>query len=103
MRRRAFLASGLAGLALPGAVSAAAANAPLDQAAFDAWEADFITRASRQGVASDLLKREFKTVTLDPRVVALDGQQPEFSRPISDYIQSVASDERVAVGRRRRA
>jgi membrane-bound lytic murein transglycosylase B len=103
MRRRAFLASGLAGLALPGAGAAAPANMPLDQAAFDAWEADFIARASRQGVASDLLKREFNAVTLDPRVVALDGQQPEFSRPISDYIQSVASEDRVAVGRRRRA
>ncbi|HXQ14758.1 MAG TPA: peptidoglycan-binding protein [Caulobacteraceae bacterium] len=103
MRRRAFLTSGLAGLALPAAAPAATANAPVDQAAFDAWEADFIARSSRAGVSSELLKRQFKDLTLDPRVVALDGEQPEFSRPISDYIRSVASDERVAVGRSRRA
>ena len=101
MRRRAFLASGLAALALP--ALATDANAPLDQAAFDAWEADFIARASRGGVSGELLRREFKDLTLDPRVVALDGQQPEFSRPISDYIRSAASDERVAAGRSRRA
>src|SRR5579863_1771978 len=103
MRRRAFLASGLAALALPRADLAAAANPPLDTAAFDAWEADFMARARRGGVSSELLEREFKGLTLDPRVVALDGQQPEFSRPISDYIRSAASDERVAVGRSRRA
>jgi membrane-bound lytic murein transglycosylase B len=103
MRRRTFLATGLSGLVLPGAAVSAAPNPPLDQAAFDAWEADFIARAARQGVSGDLLRREFRGLTLDSRVVALDGEQPEFSRPISDYVRSVASEDRVAVGRGRRA
>jgi lytic murein transglycosylase len=102
MRRRSFLAAAFSGLILPSA-SSLAAPTPLDQASFNAWSADFVTRAGRKGVPAELLRREFTGLTFDPRVVALDGQQPEFSRPVSDYIQSVASDERVAVGRRRRA
>jgi membrane-bound lytic murein transglycosylase B len=102
MRRRSFLAAVVTGLMAPGS-SAMAAAAPLDQASFEAWAADFVIRASHQGVSAELLRREFAGLAFDPRVVALDGQQPEFSRPVSDYIRSVASDERVAAARRRRA
>ncbi|HLK25810.1 MAG TPA: lytic murein transglycosylase [Caulobacteraceae bacterium] len=103
MRRRVFIASGLAGLAMPGASFPAAVNAPLDQASFEAWLSDFIGRAGRQGVSVELMRRECRGLAYDPRVVALDSQQPEFSRPISEYIQSVAADARVAMGRRKRA
>ena len=50
-----------------------------------------------------MLQREFKGLLLDPKVVALDSQQPEFSRPIGDYVQGIASDLRVVLGRQHRA
>jgi membrane-bound lytic murein transglycosylase B len=46
-----------------------------------------------------LLDRELGGVTPDPKVISLDGRQPEFSKPVGDYIKGVISDDRVAVGR----
>jgi len=92
------LAAALAG---PAARAAPASpSPPVDEARFQVWAADFIARAPRMGLPIDVVRREFAGLTLDPRVVALNNQQPEFSRPISDYIQSVATDDRVAAGRR---
>jgi len=100
MRRRTLLLAGLAGL-LPTSSAMAGPYTPPDQAAFDAWAHDYVPRAIRSGVPADVVRREFQGLTLDPHVVALDSQQPEFSRPVGDYVASVASEGRVAMGRRK--
>jgi lytic murein transglycosylase len=102
MQRRVFLAASLAALVAPRAL-AAQAQAPVDEAGFEAWAADYVERAALAGLPRGILTREFQGLTLDPRVVALDSQQPEFSRPISDYIAGLSSDARVAAGKARRA
>jgi lytic murein transglycosylase len=50
-----------------------------------------------------LLDRELWGLTPDDRVSALDGRQPEFSKPVGDYIKGIVTDDRIAIGRRRRA
>jgi membrane-bound lytic murein transglycosylase B len=70
---------------------------------FDAWAAEFYSRALRAGVAPTLLDRELAGLTPDPRVGNLDNRQPEFSKPVSEYIKGVISDQRLAIGQRKRA
>ncbi|RAK59066.1 lytic murein transglycosylase [Phenylobacterium hankyongense] len=69
---------------------------------FDAWAADFYGRAVKAGVSPALLDRELAGLTPDPRVAALDTRQPEFSKPISDYVRGVVTDGRAAIGQAKR-
>lgn len=75
---------------------------PAGELAFDTWMQDFRGRALAQGLSPALLDRELAGVTPDPKVISLDSRQPEFSKPVGDYIKGVISDDRVAVGRRKR-
>jgi lytic murein transglycosylase len=65
---------------------------------FDAWASEFYGRAVAAGIAPALIEREFAGLTPDPRVGGLDTRQPEFSKPLSDYIRGVVTDTRVAIG-----
>jgi membrane-bound lytic murein transglycosylase B len=69
----------------------------------DAWAQEFYGRAVKAGISPALLDRELAGLTPDPRVAALDSRQPEFSKPISEYIKGVATADRVAIGQQRRA
>jgi lytic murein transglycosylase len=70
---------------------------------FDAWAAGFYGRAVTAGIAPALLQREFAGLTPDPRVGGLDTHQPEFSKPLSDYIAGVVTDARASIGRSKAA
>jgi lytic murein transglycosylase len=70
---------------------------------FDAWAAGFYGRALAAGISPALLQREFEGLTPDPRVGGLDTRQPEFSKPLSDYIRGVVTDTRVEVGTQKAA
>jgi lytic murein transglycosylase len=70
---------------------------------FDAWAAGFYGRAVAAGIAPELLQREFAGLTPDPRVSGLDTRQPEFSKPLSDYIRGVVTEGRVAIGAQKAA
>ena len=70
---------------------------------FDDWARDVIDRAIRDGWPADVLRQEFHGLKSDPRVLALDGAQPEFSKPVGDYVKGVVNDQRVAVARGKRA
>ncbi|CAN5513226.1 lytic murein transglycosylase [soil metagenome] len=69
---------------------------------FDTWLAAFKQKALAAGLTQQLLDRELNGVTPNPKVISLDGRQPEFSKPVGDYIKGVISDDRVAVGRDKR-
>ncbi len=71
--------------------------------AFDTWAADFQGRALKAGIDPALLSREMAGLTPEPRVASLDGRQPEFSKPVGDYIKGVVSADRIAIGQKRRA
>ena len=70
---------------------------------FDAWSGEFYARAVKAGLPSELLDRELAGLVPDPRVIALDNRQPEFAKPFGDYIRGVTSEDRIAIGMRKRA
>ncbi|MEY4256384.1 MAG: hypothetical protein RLZZ141_1611 [Pseudomonadota bacterium] len=70
---------------------------------FDAWAADFKSRAIAGGWSPELLTRELAGLTPDPRVLGLDRRQPELSKPMGDYIRGVVADDRIAMGQARRS
>ena len=76
--------------------------APAEELAFDAWLKDFRGRALAAGLSPQLLDRELSGLTPDPKVISLDGRQPEFSKPVGDYLRGVVSDDRIAIGRAKR-
>jgi membrane-bound lytic murein transglycosylase B len=98
MDRRFFLALAAAGVA----GAAAAQELPGIEADFQTWLNGFFEKALAAGLPRALLDRELSGLSPDPRIVALDSRQPEFSKPVSDYIESAVSAARVAEGRAKR-
>ncbi len=122
MDRRSFLALIVAGCADPSLEPSLGVGAPAPQPApgtpavpaipapstsitpsgdpnFDAWLAGFYNRARDAGVPTAVLDRELAGLTPDSRASSLDSRQPEFSKPVSDYVKGVVSDARVIQGR----
>jgi membrane-bound lytic murein transglycosylase B len=70
---------------------------------FDAWASEFQGRALAAGIRPEVLSRELAGLTPDPRIAGLDSRQPEFSKPISEYLKGVVTPDRIAIGARRAA
>ena len=68
---------------------------------FDAWAVEFYARAVKAGLAPALVSREMAGLTPDPRVMARDSRQPEFSQPISVYIAGAVAPGAIAMGARK--
>jgi lytic murein transglycosylase len=101
MDRRLFLMSGVVGLIDPVTplVRTAAGLDPPTQSgdeAFDAWALDFLTRQVAAGWPQGPLRAALSGLEPDPRVVAADRRQPEFTRSVGDYMRVAVSDDRVA-------
>ncbi|MEO3431959.1 lytic murein transglycosylase [Inquilinus sp. CAU 1745] len=75
----------------------AAAEAP--QQSFEEWVASFKRQARQEGISPAAIDRAFAGVSRLPAVIEADSRQPEFARPIWDYLDSAVSDQRVARGR----
>jgi membrane-bound lytic murein transglycosylase B len=108
MDRRMFLALALAGSAPSTLALAQSAPMPADllgatgEAYFIDWLNGFYQRALAAGVPRALLDHELSGLSADPRITALDAQQPEFARPISAYIEGTVSQKRIELGRDKR-
>jgi lytic murein transglycosylase len=104
MQRRVFIALALAGLAPP-ATAQSPPPRPSDllgvagEAYFIEWLNGFYARALEAGVSRSVLDGALSGLAPDPRVVALDARQPEFARPVSDYVHGAVNAERIAIGR----
>ncbi len=70
---------------------------------FDAWRADFARRALAQGRNRAVLATVLTGLTPDPRVIDLDGRQPEFVSPVWDYVTTRVSQQRIDAGRQVKA
>ncbi len=77
-------------------VQLAGEAAPLD---FAGWLSGFRARLLLDGYSAEEIDREFAGLTVDPRVIAADGRQPEFSKPVGDYVKGTVSEDRVRQGR----
>ncbi|TVQ55162.1 MAG: lytic murein transglycosylase [Rhodobacteraceae bacterium] len=84
----------------PASLSADASPQP---ATFAAWREGFRGRARAAGVSDRVFDRAFAGVGVNAEVLRLDAFQPEFVRPIWDYLDSAVSEARIATGRRLRA
>ncbi|MGD1927236.1 MAG: lytic murein transglycosylase [Paracoccaceae bacterium] len=69
-------------------------------ASFAEWRATFRTRALAAGISEQTFDAAFRGVRVNQRVLELDSRQPEFSRPIWEYLDSAVSATRVANGQR---
>jgi membrane-bound lytic murein transglycosylase B len=72
---------------------------PPARMAFDTWLRAYREKALAAGIPAAVLDRELSNLTPNSEVVAQDTKQPEFSKPVSDYIRGTVSAERVAQGR----
>jgi membrane-bound lytic murein transglycosylase B len=113
--RRLFIALVLAGCAdtsrQPPILTPPAAPAPVQPApptptppvsspiSFEAWLAGYRAEALAAGIPAVVVDRELSGLTPNMQVASLDTKQPEFSKPVSDYLKGVVSDTRVTQGR----
>ncbi|MGJ7493408.1 lytic murein transglycosylase [Variovorax sp. ZT4R33] len=67
------------------------------------WLADLRTRALAAGLRASTLDAALNGAQYLPRVVELDRAQPEFTRPIWDYLDTAVSPQRVANGLEKQA
>lgn len=72
---------------------------PTPNAAYDAWVANFRSRAVSQGISAAILNAGFRGAGYLPGVITRDRNQTEFTRTLEDYLSIAASDERVLKGR----
>ncbi|PKQ04695.1 MAG: lytic murein transglycosylase [Alphaproteobacteria bacterium HGW-Alphaproteobacteria-11] len=113
-RARLSLRSAVAAVALVGfSVTGCAANVPpgvplpppgsaaalADDAEFAGWLTGFREAALKAGVAPQTFDRSLRGVRPDPRVVEANESQPEFTRPVWEYLEGALSDTRVARGK----
>ncbi|PLX35954.1 MAG: lytic murein transglycosylase [Hyphomicrobiales bacterium] len=68
-------------------------------AKFDRWVRDFWPKARAAGISSATYKAAFAGVTPDPEVLEKARYQPEFVKPIWEYMDSAVSETRVTTGR----
>ncbi len=65
---------------------------------FARWVAEFSTRARAAGIDEATLHIAFDNVRFVPSAIASDRAQPEFTRPVWDYLDSAVSPQRIARG-----
>jgi len=105
MDRRVFIAGVIFGSA---AAAGSLAEAPAGgegaagETYFTSWMSDFYPRALAAGIPRAVAERELAGLAPDPRVEALDARQPEFAKPVGDYVRGVVTDDRIAMGRTKR-
>lgn len=99
----ATAAMAAAEMAIPATAPSVAPPTASGDMIFDAWASEFQGRALAAGIRPEVLGRELAGLTPDPRVAGLDSRQPEFSKPISDYLRGVVTADRIAIGARRAA
>lgn len=84
-----------------------AANAPASAAeampqpdeSFEQWRSRFRTLALGRGISAATFDQAFAGVQPDPAVIAADRSQPEFTKPVWEYLESAVSPLRVRNGK----
>ncbi|APX92113.1 murein transglycosylase [Halomonas sp. 1513] len=87
-----------------GAASASSASNGADNgaerpASFTAWVDAFRRHARSEGISQATLDEAFAEVRYQPRIIELDRSQPEFVRPIWEYLDTAVSSTRINQGR----
>jgi len=96
MHLRRFLSLGLVCLGL---VAVAPADVHAGNVSFSQFIQNLWPEAKRLGVSRATFDRAFRNVTPDPGIVTSESSQPEFVRPIWDYIDRAVSQRRIREGK----
>ena len=67
---------------------------------FQQWCQTFREEALASGIPAYLFDQAFAGLTPDPEVIAADRSQPEFTRPIWEYLDGALSLQRITTGQR---
>ncbi|GGL97240.1 lytic murein transglycosylase [Pseudomonas asuensis] len=70
------------------------------QESFEQWRDRFRQDAQAAGISAATFSRAFTGVTPDDSVIAADRSQPEFTRPVWEYLSSAVSQQRIANGQK---
>ena len=80
--------------------SASAAEAmPQPDESFEQWRSRFRALALGRGISAATFDQAFAGVQPDPAVIAADRSQPEFTKPVWEYLESAVSPLRVRNGK----
>jgi membrane-bound lytic murein transglycosylase B len=83
----------------PAQPASATVITPQRQAAFEGFLRDFRTQALAAGIGGALYDEALGHVRLDPRIEQLNEAQPEFAKPIGQYLDNAVSAARVGDGK----
>ena len=99
----AFAAIGLSGCAADAAPGARLPLAPpgsiADEPEFADWLTAFREDAMKAGITGATFDRSMRGVRPDEEVIAANESQPEFTRPVWEYLEGALSDTRIARGK----
>ncbi|WP_307323663.1 lytic murein transglycosylase [Ectopseudomonas alcaliphila] len=86
---------------LPTITAPAAAQTPAENPlpSFADWRQAMRSEAIAAGIDAALFDRVFAGVTPDPAVLKADSSQPEFTRPVWEYLDGAVSSSRIGRGR----
>lgn len=70
------------------------------QPSFEEWRDQFRGEALASGISAETFDRAFADVQPDPSVIVADRSQPEFTRPVWQYLEGAISATRVRNGQR---
>lgn len=79
-----------------GSSSASVVN---EERSFSQWRDEFRDQALAAGIEAATFDRAFQDVEPDPAILKADGSQPEFVRPVWEYLNGALSAQRQATGR----
>src|SRR5664280_2656311 len=74
------------------------APARAQEQTFAAFEADLWPDAQAKGITRATFDLALKGVTPDPRVIAATKKQPEYGKPVGDYVNAIVNRRRIADG-----
>jgi membrane-bound lytic murein transglycosylase B len=72
----------------------------IEDAKFAAFVKDFRDTALKAGISPETYDRSMTGITRNPRVAQLNLNQPEFARPVWEYLDSAVSADRVTNGQK---
>ncbi len=81
-------------------LTALSSEAEPEQLSFAEWRNRFRSQALNAGISAQVFDRAFAGVTPDPSIIIADRSQPEFTRPVWQYLDGALSKQRVDRGRR---
>lgn len=67
---------------------------------FAQWKSEFRSQALNAGINGELFDQAFAGVVPDPGILRADSSQPEFTRPVWEYLDSAISSQRLARAKR---